>query len=59
MNIAARDRALPAKPGEVLVSDTVRSLGRTSANVAFDECGEYTLKGVGDPQRLFAVGEDG
>jgi class 3 adenylate cyclase len=41
--------------GEVLVSDTVRSLGRTSADVTFDDRGEHTLKGVGEPQRLFAV----
>jgi class 3 adenylate cyclase len=39
----------------VLVSDTVRSLGRTSADVTFDDRGEYELKGVGEPQRLFAV----
>jgi class 3 adenylate cyclase len=54
VNIAARIAAA-SKSGEVLVSDTVRSLGRTSANVAFEERGEHTLKGVGDPQRLFAV----
>ena len=54
VNIAARISALSA-PGEVLVSDTVRGLARTSANVAFDDRGEHTLKGVADPQRLFAV----
>jgi class 3 adenylate cyclase len=54
VNIAARIAAA-SEPGEVLVSDTVRSLGRTSANVAFDDRGEHALKGVGDPQRLFAV----
>ena len=54
VNIAARIAAA-AEPGEVLVSDTVRSLGRTSADVTFDDRGEHTLKGVGEPQRLFAV----
>jgi class 3 adenylate cyclase len=54
VNIAARIAAA-SQPGEVLVSDTVRSLGRTSANVAFENRGEHALKGVGEPQRLFAV----
>ena len=54
VNIAARISALSA-PGEVLVSDTVRGLARTSANVAFDDRGEHTLKGVADPHHLFAV----
>jgi len=54
VNIAARIAAASG-PGEVLVSDTVRSLGRTSANVAFEDRGEHALKGVGEPQRLFAV----
>jgi class 3 adenylate cyclase len=54
VNIAARI-AVASQPGEVLVSDTVRSLGRTSADVTFDDRGEHTLKGVGEPQRLFAV----
>lgn len=56
VNIAARI-ATASEPGEVLVSDTVRSLGRTSADVTFDDRGERTLKGVGEPQRLFAVRE--
>jgi adenylate cyclase len=54
VNIAARI-AGASEPGEVLVSDTVRSLARTSAGVAFDDRGEQSLKGVADPQRLFAV----
>ncbi len=54
VNIAARIAAA-SEPGEVLVSDTVRSLGRTSADVTFDDRGERTLKGVGESQRLFAV----
>jgi class 3 adenylate cyclase len=54
VNIAARI-ATASAPGEVLVSDTVRGLARTSAGVAFDDRGEQSLKGVGEPQRLFAV----
>jgi class 3 adenylate cyclase len=44
-----------AAPGEVLVSDTVRDLARTSAGVAFEDRGERKLKGVAGRQRLFAV----
>lgn len=54
VNIAARIADTGA-PGEVLVSQTVRDLARTSASVAFEDRGEYELKGVSDPQRLFAV----
>ncbi len=54
VNIAARIAAA-SEPGEVLVSDTVRSLARTSAGVAFEDRGEHELKGVAEPQRLFAV----
>jgi len=54
VNIAARIASASA-PGEVLVSDTVRSLARTSAGVTFDDRGEHELKGVADPQRLYAV----
>ena len=41
--------------GEVLVSDVVRSLARTSAGVAFEDRGEQALKGVGEPVRIWAV----
>ncbi|MEE8346485.1 MAG: adenylate/guanylate cyclase domain-containing protein [Dehalococcoidia bacterium] len=54
VNIAARIAAASA-PGEVLVSDIVRGLARTSAGAAFDDRGEHSLKGVSDPQHLFAV----
>lgn len=54
VNIAARISALSA-PGEVLVSDIVRGLARTSAGVTFEDRGEYTLKGVGDAVRVYAV----
>ncbi|MEE8345905.1 MAG: adenylate/guanylate cyclase domain-containing protein [Dehalococcoidia bacterium] len=54
VNIAARI-ATASAPGEVLVSDTVRGLARTSAGVMFDDRGEHSLKGIEEPQRLFAV----
>ncbi len=56
VNIAARISGLSAA-GEVLVSDTVRSLARTSAGVRFEDRGEQTLKGVSEPVRLWAVRE--
>ena len=56
VNIASRISGLSA-PGEVLVSDTVRGLARTSAGVAFEDRGEQELKGMAEPQRLFAVRE--
>ncbi|MDP3767548.1 MAG: adenylate/guanylate cyclase domain-containing protein, partial [Dehalococcoidia bacterium] len=56
VNIAARI-AGESPPGEILVSDTVRGLARTSAGVAFEDRGERELRGIGDPQRLFAVRE--
>ncbi len=58
VNIAARIASASA-PGELLVSDTVRGLARTSAGVAFDDRGEHELKSVADPQRLFAVRGEG
>ena len=56
VNIAARISGL-STPGDVLVSDTVRSLARTSAGVRFDDRGERALKGVGDAVRVWAVRE--
>jgi class 3 adenylate cyclase len=55
VNIAARIAGL-SPPGEVLVSETVRSLARTSAGVHFDDRGEQALKGVGEAVRVWAVG---
>jgi class 3 adenylate cyclase len=55
VNIAARIAAA-SEPGEVLVSQTVRDLARTSAGVTFDDRGQRKLKGVEGRQRLFAVG---
>ena len=54
VNLAARVAGL-ASPGEVLVSETVRALARTSGGVRFDDRGEHRLKGVGDLQRVHAV----
>jgi class 3 adenylate cyclase len=57
VNIAARISALSA-PGEVLVSETVRGLARTSAGVTFADHGEQALKGVGESVRVWAVRRD-
>jgi class 3 adenylate cyclase len=56
VNVAARISGLSA-PGEVLVSETVRSLARTSAGVRFEDRGERALKGVGETVRVWAVRE--
>ena len=58
MNIAARISGL-APPGEVLVSRIVRGLARTSAGVTFEDRGEHALKGIAEPQRVFAVRASG
>ena len=57
VNIAARIAADSA-PGEVLVSETVRSLARTSSGVRFEDRGERELKGVGEAVRVWAVRAD-
>jgi class 3 adenylate cyclase len=54
VNIASRISGLSA-PGEVLVSDIVRGLARTSAGVQFQDRGEQGLKGVGEAVRVWAV----
>jgi class 3 adenylate cyclase len=54
VNIASRISGL-SSPGQVLVSETVRSLARTSAGVRFDDQGERELKGVRDPIRVWGV----
>jgi class 3 adenylate cyclase len=56
VNIAARISGLSAA-GEVLVSETVRSLARTSAGGQFEDRGEQSLKGVGEAVRVWAVRE--
>jgi class 3 adenylate cyclase len=54
VNIAARIAAA-SSPGEVLVSDTVRGLARTSAGVVFEDQGQRDLKGIDEPLRVWAV----
>ena len=54
VNIASRISGLSA-PGEVLVSETVRSLARTSAGVRFEDRGDQRLKGVSDAVGVWAV----
>jgi class 3 adenylate cyclase len=54
VNIASRIAGLSAA-GEVLVSETVRSLARTSGGVSFEDRGRRRLKGVGDTVRVWAV----
>jgi len=54
VNIASRISGL-SEPDELLVSATVRDLARTSAGVTFEDRGEHTLKGIDEPQRVFAV----
>jgi class 3 adenylate cyclase len=54
VNIAARICALSA-PGEILVSDVVRGMARSSAGVQFTDRGEQEMKGVGEPVRVYEV----
>jgi len=54
VNIASRICGASG-PGEILVSDIVRGLARTSSDVTFEDRGEHAMKGVADPQRLYAV----
>src|SRR2546428_694702 len=58
VNIASRISGLSA-PGEVLVSDIVRGLARTSAGVGFEDRGEQPLKGVSEAVRVWAVVQNG
>ena len=44
-----------AGPNETLVSETVKALARTSADVAFIDRGLHELKGVREPVHLYAV----
>ena len=54
VQLASRVQSVAA-PGEILVSDIVRGLARTSAGVTFEDRGEHEMKGIAEPQRLFAV----
>jgi class 3 adenylate cyclase len=54
VNIASRICGL-SSPGEILVSDVVRGMARSSAGVEFEDRGEQEMKGVGEPVRVYAV----
>lgn len=54
VNIAARVGAMAAD-GELLVTDTVRGLIRTSSAFSYDDRGTVSLKGVAEPMHLYAV----
>jgi class 3 adenylate cyclase len=54
VNIASRICDLSA-PGEILVSDVVRGMARSSAGVDFEDRGEQDMKGVGESVRVYAV----
>ncbi len=54
VNIAARVCAL-ARPGELLVTETVRGLVRTSLPLAVEPRGRRHLKGIREPIALFAL----
>jgi class 3 adenylate cyclase len=54
VNIASRICGICA-PGEILVSDVVRGMARSSAGVEFEDRGEQEMKGVGEPVRVYAV----
>lgn len=54
VNVAARICAL-ARPGEVLVSDTVRVLTASILDVQFASRGRHRLKGVAEAVPLYAV----
>jgi class 3 adenylate cyclase len=54
VNVAARLCA-EAKAGELVVSDTVRALTRTSLDVAFEPLGLRRLKGVPEPVACYRV----
>jgi class 3 adenylate cyclase len=53
VHIGARVAAL-AKPGEVLVSSTVKDLVAGSG-IEFEDRGEQQLKGISDPWHVFSV----
>jgi class 3 adenylate cyclase len=57
VNIASRV-AGEAAAGETLVSRTVADLARTSAGVSFEDRGDHELRGIVEPQHLFAVRRD-
>lgn len=57
VNIAARLCAA-ARPGEVLVSSTVKGITQASINVGFLPRGRRRFKGIGDPILVYSVVRD-
>ena len=55
VNIGARIAAV-AGPGEVLVLSTVKDL-TAGSGVAYEDAGEYELKGIPGPWRIYRVAE--
>lgn len=58
VNLAARVCSAAA-PGEVLVTDTVRTLTRTNVPVRFTPRGRRRLKGIAEPVTLFDIADPG
>src|SRR5205823_398312 len=56
VNLASRICAV-AEPGQVLVSETVRAVTGKMEGTAFEDRGDFELKGFREPQRLYAVVE--
>src|ERR671915_82723 len=56
VNLASRICAI-ARPGEVLITATVRGIMQASVPVAFAPRGRKRLKGIDDPVEIFAVTE--
>jgi class 3 adenylate cyclase/tetratricopeptide (TPR) repeat protein len=54
VNTAARICSTAAA-GEVLVSQTLRDLARTSSGLDFESLGPHTMKGISEPVPLYAV----
>jgi class 3 adenylate cyclase/Tol biopolymer transport system component len=54
VNVAARLCSI-AKPGELLVSETVKSITAEVLDVRFDPRGRQRLKGVAEPVAIYAV----
>lgn len=54
VNIAARLESL-AEPGSVVVTETVYVLARGKTNLAFHHLGEFSLKNIGTPLRVYRV----
>lgn len=57
VNLAARVCSA-ARPGEVLVTSTVRGITQASIPIGFIPRGRRRLKGIGEPVELFAVTRD-